>query len=151
VGIGICGLAGDICAEPKNLAKKLTELLRLSRNETKLIELAFDLYTDSAKTSAHTAVERPSPERWVELATERRELIEFLKSFVRRARGPTEVQKDLALAFLEQALRWARSPKKMTEWPNAQSVGSAAQGAALGKLLNQKHWETFWTRPKLDF
>lgn len=146
-GLGVCGLIGDICKDAKKVSKTLTDLLRLSRQETKLLELCFDLYEDSAKSSQL----RPSPERWVTLAIERKDFIEFLKSFVRRARGPTEVQKDQALDFLEQSLRWARSPQKTAIWPTAKTLGSVAEGPKLGKLLNEKHWEVFWTRPKLDF
>lgn len=137
--LSVIGLLGNPCEEARAIEKRLREHLRLTNEELRLLHHILTIYDENPSTLG-----RSSPEDWVNLARANKGLIEILKSFTRRARGPNETIKEKALHLLDQSLRWASKPNSEKEWPKPQELMAAGlQGEALGRSLREKHWDLF--------
>lgn len=144
--LAVMGLLGDPIKEPAEIAVRVSEQLRLSNNEKRLLDRALRLYQDSESVK-HPEQPTDSPLIWIELARNERALIDLLKSFVRRARGPNEEEKTRAVALLDHALRWGAKKDSEKIWPDADALikeGFKA-GPKLGIELRSRQWKAFWT------
>ncbi|MEW6055773.1 MAG: CCA tRNA nucleotidyltransferase [Bdellovibrionota bacterium] len=144
--LGVTGLLGDPLKEPEAIVERLTELLKLSNVEKRILGRALQVYRDALSKSkpSDTTVE---PIVWVELAREDKPLMDMLKAFIRRARGPTEKEKETALALIEQSLRWAGKPDSEKAWPSSKALMKEGfkAGPKLGIELKLRQWNAFWT------
>jgi tRNA nucleotidyltransferase/poly(A) polymerase len=146
--MGVTGLLGDPIREPEAIMERLTELLRLANVEKRVLGRIIHVYGDSSREP--TAARACEPMDWVTLAREDKQLIDLIKSFVRRARGPTEKEKADAIALLEQTQRWAAKAGSEKRWPSSQTLIKEGfePGPKLGQELRQRQWAAFWaTRP----
>jgi tRNA nucleotidyltransferase/poly(A) polymerase len=138
-GMGVTALLGDPQKEPEAITERLTERLRLSNVEKRVLSRALHVYRDSTPDPVGQPLE------WVELAREDKPLMDILKSFIRRARGPSEEEKTRAIALVDQALRWAAKPGSEKAWPTSQSLMKEGlkPGPKLGAELKARQWKTF--------
>lgn len=144
-GMGVTGLLGDPLKEAGMVVERLTERLKLSNNEKRILNRILRVYEDSVSDCPDS-----SPSDWVELAREDKALFDLTKAFVRRARGPTEEQKQEAIGLIEQTMRWAAKPGSEKTWPQAQDLMKEGlkAGPKLGAELKARQWKTFWaTKP----
>lgn len=144
-GLGITGLLGDPLKEADKIVDRVTEGLKLSNAEKRTLSRVLRAYEDSTSKNPES-----SPLDWVELAREDKALVDLTKAFIRRARGPTEDQKEKAIKLIEQAIRWAIKPGSEKSWPTAQDLMKAGlkAGPKLGAELKARQWKTFWeTKP----
>lgn len=141
--LAVTGLLGDPLKEPGAIVERITERLRLSNVEKRVLTRVLRVYTDAV-------AEKPedTPQDWIELARQDRVLLERVKSFIRRARGPTEDEKQRALNHVDQVLRWAAKPGSEKTWPDAQTLQKEGfkAGKELGLELRQRHWQAFRTQ-----
>lgn len=147
--LGVTGLLGDPIKEPHDIVERLTEELRLSNLEKRILNRVFHVYKDSVRDSSDSTGRLCSPQDWVDLAREDKPLMDFVKSFIRRARGPTEKEKTDALALVDQSLRWGARPGAEKIWPQADDLIKEGfkPGPKLGNELKERQWKAFWTKP----
>ncbi len=138
------GLLGNPQEEKSAIVERITQSLRFSNHEKQIFSQCLSTYEDSLGHSTY------SPLEWVQLATEHKLLVDLLKLFLRRARGPTQEEKEKAISLLEQSIRWSLKKEAMKNWPNAQTLFKEGfkEGPKLGKELRLRHWQLFWTMPK---
>lgn len=146
--MGVTGLLGDPIKEPEEIVERLTEQLKLSNVEKRVMGRILKVYADCDREASR----KPTcdPMDWISLAREDKPLMDIVKSFIRRARGVTEKEKQDALALVEQALRWAAKPGSEKLLPNAQALMKEGikQGPKLGEALRARQWQVFWsTKP----
>lgn len=144
-GLGITGLLGDPIKEADAIIDRLTEGLKLSNTEKRTLSRVLKAYEDSTTKNPES-----SPADWVDLAREDKALMDLTKAFIRRARGPSEDQKEKAIKLIEQAIRWAIKPGSEKTWPTAQDLMKEGlkAGPKLGAELKLRQWKTFWdTKP----
>lgn len=145
--LGVSGLLGDPIKEPAAIVERVTDSLRLSNIEKRVLSRTLHVYRESireADVSTHC-----SPHEWVDLARSDKALMDIVKSFIRRARGPSEKEKTDALNLIEQSLRWAAKPGAEKAWPQAEDLlkEGIKQGPKLGAELKARHWKAFWVKP----
>lgn len=146
--MGVSGLLGDPIRDAEAITDRLTENLRLSNAEKRVLARSLRVYTDCAREDVQLV--GCSPHDWVELAREDKQLIDLVKSFIRRARGPSEKEKSSAIALIDQAKRWAVKPGSENAWPKAETLMKEGlkSGPKLGTELKARQWKAFWeTRP----
>jgi tRNA nucleotidyltransferase/poly(A) polymerase len=143
-GLVVTGMLGDPLKEPDEMIERLTERLRLSNAERRVLARVAYVYTDAVADKPKTA-----PMDWVELGREDKPLLDIVKSFIRRARGPSELEKDKAIALIEQAVRWVIKPGAEKVWPTADSLmkDGVKAGPKLGAELKIRQWKAFWIKP----
>ena len=140
--LGVTGLLGDPQTEGDQIVERLGTLIRLTNIEKRMLKQVLSVYSDSSDVPAH------SPLDWIELARADKPLMDFTKSFIRRARGPTEDQKVKAVQLVDQVLRWAAKPGSEDAWPNADLLmkKEGLKGAKLGVELKARQWQAFWEK-----
>ncbi len=144
--LGVTGLLGDPIKEPDAIVERLTEYLKLSNIEKRVLGRILSVYHDSLR--APEVVVETSPHEWVELARDDKALMDIVKSFIRRARGPSEKEKQDAIALIEQALRWAVKEGAESIWPKAEALMKEGfKGPKLGVELKARQWQAFWIKP----
>lgn len=145
-GLAITGLLGDV-GQTLPDRDLISENLRLSNAEERLLGLCMSIYCDSELSQTKAIRDIHHPKDWLELGQHQKEFIDLLKAFVRRARGPSENQKKQALNLLDQVARILRTQKGPFEFESAQSFMDAGlkPSPQLGDALKQSAWERFWT------
>jgi len=145
--LGVAGLLGDPMTEAEEILQGLTERLRLTNVEQRALGRVLNVYNDSVREPKHPT--KTGPLEWVELAKESKPLLDLAKSFIRRARGPSEKEKMEGIALIEQAQRWAAKPGFEKSWPQAAELMKEGfkAGPRLGAELRERQWRSFWKRP----
>jgi len=139
--LAVTGLLGEPLKEPGEIIERVTEALKLSNVEKRILGRVVHVYVDSSPKPSGTAAD------WVELARADRHLVDMVKSFIRRARGPSAEEKTQAVALCDQAQRWAAKPGSEKSWPQAKDLMAEGlkAGPKLGIELNTRQWKTFWS------
>lgn len=143
-GLAVTGMLGDPLKEADEMIERLTERLRLSNAERRVLGRVAHIYQDATAEKPTSA-----PSDWLELAREDKPLLDLVKSFIRRARGPSETEKDKAIALIEQTFRWAMRPGSEKTWPTAEQLMKEGikAGPKLGAELRARQWKAFWIKP----
>lgn len=148
-GLGVTGLFGDPLNEPHAVLDRLTENLRLSNAESRILGRALRIYEDSKQGEGEKPIS--SPMEWVELAKQDKQLVDMIKAFVRRARGPSAAEKTRAIQLADQAQRIASKPHMTSSWPTAETLMKEGRkaGPELGTELKIRQWKAFWAAKSL--
>lgn len=144
--LSVTGLFGDPLKENSEITQRLSQSLKLSNAEKTILKQSLRIYLDSGK-------QKPTSNAldWVELARRDKPLMDILKSFIRRARGPTQEEKKQAITLIDQALRWALKLESEKQWPSAKELMEEGikAGPNLGIALKERQWKAFWElRPR---
>ncbi len=146
--LSVTGLFGDALTEKDEIISRLTEKLKLTNTEKKTLSYFLEVFDESqASTEGKSKV---SPLEWIEFARHEKQTVDFVKRFIRRARGITVEKKDLAILFLDRCNRWATSKDIEKSFVDAAKIMGEGfvKGPKLGAELKKRHWKSFWSVAK---
>ncbi len=144
VSLAITGMFGDPLKDSEEMESRLTELLKLSKEEKKVLHVALSIFHDCLENEKITP--HKSPIDWIEFAQKEKLIIDLMKRFIRRARGVDADHKEQAIKFIDQCHRWTQKKNIEKEFVTAQVLMKKGikEGPKLGKELKSAQWKQFW-------